>query len=210
MRAGDDVSTPGSEDHTEQTAAREAAMAELRGRLADSFQLVTNLIRLRLSRTEAPESRTDLSWLLDIVTALGLLQQRLTTADPGAFAAYLADVGAFWRRVAGDNARIVVEAERFRVSEQRAATLALIAHELIRDAVERARGEPVSITVELRRGAERRGELRVREDPPRADDQRDLWLVSGLVDQLGGALVTEPGRVRFEFTAEEPSQPPVN
>jgi two-component sensor histidine kinase len=196
------VPTPGSEDQTGRIAAREAAVAELRGRLADSFQLVQSLIRLRLRRTDAPESRADLSWLLDIVTALGLLQQRLASADPGAFAGYLADVGGFWRRIAGDNARIVVEAERFRVAEQRAATLALIAHELIRDAVERAGGEPLSVDLRLRRLDGGRGELLVAEQSAHAGADRDLWLVSGLVEQLGGTLEAAPGRVRFEFVAE--------
>ena len=145
------MATPGSSDQSGTDRALDMARNELRHRLADSFQLVTSLIRLRLQRTESPESRDDLSWLLDIVTALGLLQQRLTTADNGAFAAYLADVGQFWRRVAGERARILVEAERFRVDEQRTATLALIAHELIRDAVERSGDGPVSIDVLLRR-----------------------------------------------------------
>lgn len=194
---------PRSPDQTEEEIARAAVQGELRDRLADSFQLVTSLIRLRLRRSETPESRADLSWLLDIVTALGLLQQRLASADPGAFAAYLTDVGAFWRRIGGEETRIVVEAERFRVAEQRAATLALIVHELVRDAVERAGGAPVALEVRLRRRAQGRGELLILERASPADPSRDLWLVAGLVEQLGGRLEEEAGRVRFEFQAED-------
>ena len=203
------MATPGSEDQSEEVRLRKLAAAELRHRLADSFQLVTSLIRLRLRRTDTPESRADLSWLLDIVTALGLLEQRLATADTGAFAGYLADVGAFWRRIGGDQCRILVEAERFRVAEQRASTLALIAHELIRDAVERAADTPLLLEIRLRRRGEGRGELLIverGEGPPRT---RDLWLASELIQQLGGTLTAEPGRVRLEFAAEPPP-PPVN
>lgn len=199
------MATGGSTDQSGPDRAQEAARAELRHRLADSFQLVTSLIRLRLRRTESPESRDDLSWLLDIVTALGLLQQRLASADPGAFAAYLADVGAFWRRVAGERARIFVEAERFNVAEQRAATLALIAHELIRDAVERAGEGAVSVEVRLRRIGQGRGELIIK-DGGGSSEARDLWLVAGLVEQLGGTLEQGAAQVRFEFQAEPVSR----
>jgi two-component sensor histidine kinase len=201
------VPTPEASGQTDQDGAREASRAELRHRLADSFELVTSLIRLRLRRTEAPQSREDLAWLLDIVTALGLLQQRLASADPGAFAGYLADVGAFWRRVAGDRARIFVEAERFRVAEQRAATLALIAHELIRDAVERAGEDSVTVDVRLRRGDGGRGALVVRVSGA-TSGERDLWLVSGLVEQLGGRLEQQADEVRFEFQAEPATRSP--
>lgn len=196
------MSTPESSEQAAEARAREAARNELRHRLADSFQLVTSLIRLRLRRADSPESRGDLSWLLDVVTALGLLQQRLASADPGAFAAYLTDVGGFWRRVAGERAKVTVEAERFRVGEQRAATLALIAHELIRDTVERAGEGQIAVEVRLLRRDGGRGELVLRETGGVAERERDLWLVAGLVEQLGGRLTQTAGEVRFEFQAE--------
>ena len=186
----------------------QAISAELRGRLAASFELVNSLIRLRLRRAETPESRADLSWLLDIVTALGMLQGRLASADPGAFAAYLVDVGGFWRRVAGERAAIVVEAQRFRIPEQRAATLALIAHELLRDAVESAPEAGLSLELRLRRTGEGRGELRLIHQSG-AERVRDLWLATGLADQLGGALSESADEVRLEFALDTPT-PPLN
>lgn len=177
--------------------------AELGERLTDSFELITGLIRLRLRRSEHPECRDDLAWLLDIVTALGMLQQRLASDDGGAFAAYLTDVGAFWRRVAGERARITVEAARFPVESQRAAALAMIAHELLRDAVEQEQGAGASLRLDLRRLPDGQGELSLVSSAP-SSGERDLWLVDGLVRQLGWTLTQEAGSARVRFAPQPP------
>lgn len=175
--------------------------------MADSIGLINSLIRLRLRRAETPEAQADLSWLLDIVTALGLLQGRLATADSAAFAGYLIDVGAFWRRVAGERVRITVEAQRFPVPETRATTLALIAHELLRDAVERAPEAGAAVELQLRRLDDARGELRLAVRSG-GEGAPDLWLVRGLAEQLGGAVDETATALRVIFPLAD--GPPLN
>jgi two-component sensor histidine kinase len=193
---------------TSSGSQEQAVSAALHARVADSFGLITSLIRLRLRRAETPEARADLSWLLDIVTALGLLQGRLATADPGAFAGYLIDVGGFWRRVAGERVRITVEAQRFPVPERRAASLALIAHELLRDAVERVLETEARVELSLRRLDDKRAELRLVTQAGGDQGPRDLWLAEGLAEQLGGALAQSEAEVRLSFPLDD--QAPLN
>ena len=177
-------------------------IAELRHRLANSFQLLQAVIHIRLRSAEDPESRRHLSWLLDVVTALGMLQQRIGLSGPTDFGAYLIEAATYWRRICeGGSIGIVLDVEAVQVSETEASTLALIAHELICNAIEHAfpDGGPGSIQLRLTERRDGTRELVVKDNgrglPDGAETQgrQGLSLVRGLVEHLGGRIDFESG-----------------
>jgi two-component sensor histidine kinase len=171
-------------------------ISELRHRLANSFQLLQAVIQIRLRSAADPEARHHLSWLLDVVTALGMLQQRIGVVGPADFGAYLIEAATYWRRVCeGRPIDIVVNVGRSQVSEAQATTFALIAHELITNCVEHAFPHGRAGVVELG-FFERDDGVRVLSvsdngaglpetaGPPR----QGLELVRGLAAHLGGTV----------------------
>jgi two-component sensor histidine kinase len=175
-------------------------IAELKHRLAGSFQLLQAVIQIRLRSANDPESRRHLSWLLDVVTALSMLQQRIGVGGPTDFGAYLIETASYWRRICEGRAiGISLQVESVMVSESEASTLALVAHELVANAVEHAfpEGRPGSITLHFRRGRDGTRELVVQDDgqglqPGRsAGDRQGMDLVKGLAAHLGGHVAIE-------------------
>lgn len=175
-------------------------IAELRHRLANSFQLLQAVIHIRLRSAEDPESRRHLSWLLDVVTALGMLQQRIGLSGPTDFGAYLIEAATYWRRICeGGSIGIVLDVEAVQVSETEASTLALIAHELICNAIEHAfpDGGPGSIQLRLTELRDGTRELVVKDNgrglPEGAETEgrQGLSLVRGLAEHLGGRIDIE-------------------
>ena len=187
---------------TAQSQVENLLLSELRHRLANSFQLLQAVIQIRLRSAADPESGRHLAWLLDVVTALGMLQQRVGLSGPTDFGAYLIEATSYWRRVCdGRPIEIVVEVEKVQVSEVQASTLALIAHELISNAIEHAfpHGRGGVIQVGFRRRPDGARELVVRDDGEglRAKSGEEagqgLELVRGLAAHLGGAVGLEGG-----------------
>jgi two-component sensor histidine kinase len=187
---------------TAQSQVENLLMSELRHRLANSFQLLQAVIQIRLRSAADPESRRHMAWLLDVVTALGMLQQRVGLSGPTDFGAYLIEATSYWRRVCdGRPIEIVVEVEKVQVSEVQASTLALIAHELISNAIEHAfpHGRGGVIQVGFRRRPDGCCELVVRDDGEglraKCDEEagQGLELVRGLAAHLGGAVALEGG-----------------
>ena len=188
-------------------------LGELKHRLANSFQLLQAVIRIRLRSAADPESRRHLSWLLDVVTALGMLQQRIGLTGPTDFGAYLIEAASYWRRVCdGRPIGISLEVTGVQVSETQAATLALIAHELISNAIEHAfpSGRAGSIILSFSQRADGMRELVVRDDGqglgPGGDNCQGLELVRGLAAHLGGSVTVadENGvTVRVRIPLEE-------
>jgi two-component sensor histidine kinase len=186
--------------------------AEVRHRVANVFQLMATLGRLRVQRAENPETRRQLAWLLDATAALGVLQQRLLRPGGDDFAGFLQDMAPLWaRRVENRPVSIKLEAEPVAVSEQVAAALAVIAQELVTNALAHAfpDGRVGVVRIELKRLEAGRAALSVADNgvgyaPSAADDRRrlGLWLIGGLTDQVRGTLTTtvEGGVVvRLEF-----------
>ena len=66
-------------------------------------------------------------------------------------------------------------------------------------------GAPQRPPNRLRRIGQGRGELIIK-DGGGSSEARDLWLVAGLVEQLGGTLEQGAAQVRFEFQAEPVSR----
>ncbi len=188
-------------------------LAEVRHKVANLFQLLSTLTRLRLQRAQGQEGRRELEWLLDNLSALALVNHRLLSPGGDDFALCLTDLADHWRRRAAARAIAVeVETVPLTVHESHASTLALIANELVSNALAHAfpEGRSGAVRVTLERVGEDRVAVSVSDDgigydPSAVDRSRlGLWLVNGLAAQVRGALTTETTagvRCRLEFAA---------
>ncbi|MDR3512943.1 MAG: sensor histidine kinase [Caulobacteraceae bacterium] len=174
-------------------------LPEARHRMANAFQLLTTLGRLRTQRADDPETRRQVAWMLDAISALGVLQHRLLSPEGEDFAGFLHEIAPYWRRRAGDlPVSIEIKAEPVAVSEQSAAALAVIVQELVSNALAHAfpGGREGVVRVELSRLDDDRAVMVVADDgvgyaPAEADDRRlGLWLIRGLADQVRGVFST--------------------
>ena len=179
------------------TSADQGSTAEIRYRTADRLQIVSSLIKFRLRRATGEEARRELVWLLDAVTALGMLQDRLGTKRGINFAGYLRETGLFWRRVVANRGIVVaVDAGDVFVPRAKATTLALIVHELVGNAVEHAFPDGVGGRIEITlKPADGRGAELAVTDHGKGFEQTDrdasmggLNLARQLATQLGGSF----------------------
>lgn len=178
------------------TAEAEIRIAELERRLVGGYQLLQALVGIRLRSVSDPESRRHLTWLSDVVAAMGLMTRRSIAGGPVDFAAYLEDAAGFWRRACENRAiRIDIRAGAADLPEGHALPLAIILHELMSNAVRHGfpdarRG---SIAVAYSRASDGVS-LVVRDSGVGAADLAKgdgLSLVEGLVDHMGGAMSIE-------------------
>jgi two-component sensor histidine kinase len=188
-----------------------------RHRVANLFQLLSTLTRLRMQRTGDPETRRQITWLLDAIGALSVLQRRLWSSEGGEMAGFLAEMAqAHWSRRIGDRPiGLTVEAAPITLPEQMTSTVALIAHELVVNAIAHAfaDGRAGHIEVRLERLADGLAALTVADDGLGFDvdvaggETLGLWLIKGLAGQLRGrfTVVSPPGataRLEFPLPAE--------
>ncbi len=172
-------------------------VAELRHRLQNNLQLLQALVTIRLRNVTDPESRRHLTWLTDVIAALGLMNQRLGARPGAAFHAYLEEAVSFWRRVCADrDIEFSLNAEPLDVPGDAATSLALIVHELVANAVEHAFSESGGrVRIDLvDTGGEL--ELTVADNGSGLDPKtpsEGLSLVRGLADHLGGAFHLKTG-----------------
>jgi len=178
------------------TADAEVRIAELERRLLGGYQLLQALVGIRLRSVQDPESRRHLTWLSDVVAAMGLINRRIVESGSVDFAAYLDDAVGFWRRNCENRGvRIDLRADMTDLPESHAVPLAIIVHELMSNAVRHAfpderRG---SIAVAYSRASDGVS-LVVRDSGIGVDDLikgDGLALVEGMVAHLGGAMVIE-------------------
>jgi two-component sensor histidine kinase len=197
-----------------QTDSDEATrLAEVRHKVANLFQLLSTLTRLRMQRAEDPESRRQLGWLLESVSALAVVHHRMLLPGGADFALCLQDMADQWRhRCAGRPITIEVAAKSLMVHESHASALGLIVNELVGNALAHAFPDDQAgeIRVSLERLSDGRAALVVADDgvgydPASVDDARlGLWLIKGLSAQVRGALTaTSDSGVccRLEFPA---------
>ena len=189
-------------------ADAEVRIAELELRLLGGYQLLQALVGIRLRSVQDPESRRHLTWLSDVVAAMGLINRRIVESGSVDFAAYLDDAVGFWRRNSDSSSvRIELRADAGDLPESHAVPMAIIVHELMSNAVRHAfpGGERGFIAIAYSRAADGVS-LVVRDSGvggAEAIEKGDgLALVEGLVAHLGGAMVieTKPGvgiRVRL-------------
>jgi two-component sensor histidine kinase len=178
------------------TAEADVRIADLERRLLGGYQLLQALIGIRLRAVSDPESRRHLTWLSDVTAAMGLLNRRALEDGPVDFAAYLQDAAAFWRRACeGRPIRIEVRAVSTVLPESQALTLAIIAHELLSNAVRHAFPEQSGGAIAIAFSRSSSGvSLVVRDSGVGGESLRygdGLSLVDGLVAHLHGALSIE-------------------
>lgn len=178
------------------TAEADIRIAELERRLTGGYQLLQALIGIRLRSVTDPESQRHLTWLSDVVAAIGLVQRRMTEAGPTDFASYLNDAADFWRRSCEDRLiRIDVRSSSEPLPATHSTPLAIILHELMSNAVRHAfpDGARGSIAVAYSRASDGVS-LVVRDSGVGAESLTagdGLALVEGLVAHLGGAMTIE-------------------
>ncbi len=177
-------------------AEAETRIAELQRRMLGGYQLLQALVGIRLRNVDDPESRRHLTWLSDVTAALTLINRRITEAGPIDFSGYLEDAVDFWRRTGtADAIRIDVRAASSAIPESHALPMAIIAHELISNAVRHAfpDGRRGSIAVACSQSPDGVS-LVVRDSGVGVVEMvhgDGLALVAGLVEHLGGVMTVE-------------------
>jgi two-component sensor histidine kinase len=179
--------------------------------LANLLQLLTTLGRMRASRAEDPETRRQISWLVEMIGAVALQQQKFLSPGGDDFSLFLSEMALQWRRrCAGRPVTIEVLAEPVPAHDQQASALAVIVNELVTNALAHAfpDGRAGQVRVELKRLAEDRAAITVEDDGDGYDPEAvtasrlGLWLIKGLTEHVRGTLDIEqtPGvRCRLEF-----------
>ncbi len=176
-------------------------VTDLEQRLAGGYQLLHALVGIRLRSVKDPESRRHLTWLSDIVAAMGLLNRRTVTSGGVDFVAYLDDAAAFWRRAVEDRGiRIEVCAHAAELPPSHALSAAIILHELVGNAIRHGFGPDDRGTIAIAWSQAPSGVSLVVQDSgvgttsPTFGD--GLELVEGLVEHMGGTMRidTTPGK----------------
>jgi len=175
------------------------AAAEARHKLANVFQLLSTLTRMRIQRSDDDEAKRQLSWMLDVVSALALLHNRGPGTDAADFSGFLRDMAPLWRRRCNNRPiEIELDLKPLAVPERHESALALIAHELVLNAINHAfpRGAGGTVRVAFGPGGGGTGVLTVSDtgcgyDPRTVSRGRlGLWLIGGLAGQVQGVLNT--------------------
>lgn len=183
-------------------AARVAS--EMRHRMANTFQLMSALARMRSQRAGDAEARRQLIWMADAIGSLGALE-RHRVLDGVDFAAYLSEMTPVWRRrQGGQTSEVVLVTGPVIASDQAASTLALIVQELVGNALAHGYSEGRAGKVEVRVAPleDGRWELVVTDDgqgfdpaSPTARERFGLWFVRSLAAQVRGefSLTSQAG-----------------
>lgn len=160
-------------------------------RLVSVLRLLNALIGIRLRSVSDPESRRHLIWLNDIISAVGLLSQRLASGRLTDFSTYLVSAVDFWRRAhPGRGITLETPAEPVALSDLRAACLAIVAHELIGAAAARPprAGGSGEVSVQLKSGSEG-VRLTIEDDGGESGAGAEaLEMVRGVAEHLGGSV----------------------
>jgi two-component sensor histidine kinase len=180
------------------TAAGRAA-SEARHRLANVFQLLSTLTRMRIQRSDDEEARRQLSWMLDAISALAMLHNRPADGGPADFSGFLRDMAPLWRRRCGERPiEIELDLKPLKVHERHESALALIAHELVVNAIAHGFPDGASgvVRIAFGPGGAETGVLAVSDNgrgynPDTVTRARlGLWLIGGLTGQVQGVLTT--------------------
>lgn len=183
---------------TDQRDEAARAASEVRHRTANIFQLLGALARMRSQKAADAEAKRQLLWMADAVGSLGALE-RHRQGEGVNFGAYLDEMGPIWRRRHGVQAsEVLVAAEPLVAPDSGASTLALIAQELVGNALAHGYAGRSPGLVRIRFGLCEAGrcELMVSDDgdgfdPALAPDRFGLWFVRSLSAQVRGDFTLE-------------------
>jgi two-component sensor histidine kinase len=180
------------------------ATSEIRHRMANTFQLLSALARMRSQRAVEPEARRQLVWMADAIGSLGALERHRRN-DSVDFGTYLDEMAPVWRRRHSvRNVDLVLQVEPMLASDSVASTLAMITQELIGNALSHGypSDRPGRIVVRVAHLADGRWELCVSDDGDGFDtveaaarERFGLWFVRSLAAQVRGefTLTSTPG-----------------
>jgi two-component sensor histidine kinase len=143
-------------------------LRELQHRVMNSLNILSSLLMLQGKHSGEPVVREQLGRARERVLAMGAVYRHLYSVDT----ASRVEFGDFLKMICHDSERayvgasrpaITCEAEPIEVSGSQATSLAVLAHELLTNALKHAypEGEPGPIAVRLRRGEDGVVELRV-------------------------------------------------
>jgi two-component sensor histidine kinase len=142
-------------------------LRELQHRVMNSLNILSSLLMLQGKHTAEPIVREQLSRARDRVLAMGAVYRHLYSTDtpgPVEFGDFLKMICSDSERAYGGGSRVVItcETEPLEVSGSQATSLAVLAHELITNALKHAypEGERGTISVRLTRTADGGSELR--------------------------------------------------
>ena len=208
---------------------KEFLLRELQHRVMNSLNILSSLLMLQSKHASEPAVREQLSRAQERILAMGTVYRHLYSIDTTG----KVDFGELLKLVCRESERayvgasrptITCEAERLEVSGSQATSLAVLAHELITNALKHAYPEDASgpISVRLRRNADLTAELSVtdrgRGVPPDLDTDQTHSLgfkvIMATVRQFGGTLTItrlDPGTeflIRFppDFSANKGAQ----
>lgn len=172
-----------------------ATASEIRHRMANTFQLLSALARMRSQRTADPDARRQLAWMADAIGSLGALERHRTHEGVN-FAAYLDEMAPVWRRRHNTRAaELSLAIEPLFALDSAASTLAMITQELISNALTHGFPDdrPGRVDVRLSRLPDGRCELVVADDgqgfdpnSPAGRERFGLWFVRSLAAQVRG------------------------
>ena len=191
--------TPWEPAVSEAEPLSERQQAEVRHRFANAIQLISALTRMRGQRARDPETKRQLTAMLDSISILGLVQQRCLGPHPDDIGGFLQDLAPQWRRrCTGRPIQLDVEIEPVSAREHIMSAIGLIANEMVSNALTHAFADDQAGRVQVRlvRLDDGRAELTVSDDgmgyDPAAvsDSTLGLWLIKGLTQQVRGTLTT--------------------
>jgi two-component sensor histidine kinase len=172
-------------------------VVEIRHRLSNCYQVLANLVELRLNQVSDRTSRKHLIWVRETVQALAALQQQLAHIDGRSFSTYLTEAASLWKRLGTERGiKVVEEVESLHLRPDQTLPLALIANELLTNCFEHAFPDGSgTIRLKLIRIDQNDCELSVEDDGVGLSAHHSiqssslgLALVAALADQLGGKL----------------------
>lgn len=202
--------------------SRELMFHELQHRVSNSLQVISSLLQLQRRDVDDPAARAALDTAVARLNIVSRIQRRLHDPDRQSleFQRFLQEIVPEIVEASGvqDRVRHSFDVAPVPVTQDQAVPLALIATELVSNAIEHAleHRDAVTVSVALRRLPGDRAMLEVADDGAGLPDGFDLAQSRSLglkiarqfADQLGGALTLETdggtvGRVVFPLAEPE-------
>lgn len=175
-------------------------VAEIRHRMANSFQLLSAHTRRQLREAETPEARSRLALVLDQILTVSQLQTGLSIAEDGGLHRYLDGVEQLWRQIALPHSiEISVRRDDLSgLSRQCTGAIALILQEAVTNCIKHAYPAAMNVNghidIEVTLSSAGAGRLCVSDDGDGMPDDANLTksqgceLIRDLASEIGGSV----------------------